>query len=164
VRTRITTRYAESRAADLRLVYGLAPLPALGTHTVQLHGVDVELRLLGASHQVIMGAWTETLACLDDARAGALPSTAEGVEGGLRVQFSAHTLRLAQVTLAERVVDIVNDYARDSHALVGDFPGSPFAVTALRAWEEKEGMAWRTWHSYPQVGELVETFTVVKPI
>lgn len=162
MRTRIATRFADSRAANLSLAFGLPPMRALGTHHVQLHGVDVELRVLGASHQVIVGPWSETVACLPD-RAAALPSHAESVEGGLWVQFSAHTLRLSPVDLAERVHGIVSDYGDDPQALIGDFPGARFAITALRAWEEKEGTAWRTWHSYPQAGELVETLTVVKP-
>lgn len=162
MRTRIATRFADSRAADLSLAFGLPPLRALGTHQVRLHGVDVELRVLGASHQVILGPWSETVACLPD-RAAVLPPRAEGIEGGLRVQFSAHTLRLSRVDLADRVHGIVADYGADPQALVGDFPGAGFAITALRAWEEKEGTAWRTWHSYPQAGELVETLTMVKP-
>lgn len=161
MRTSIDTRFADSRAADLSLAYGLPRLPALGTHHVVLHGVDVELRLLGASHQVVLGAWSETVACFPD-RAAALPGREEIVENGLMFQFAAQTLRLGEAALADRVAGIVRDCATDPQALVGDFPGSPLAITALRAWEEKDGTAWRTWHAYPQSGELVETRTVVR--
>ena len=51
---RIDTRFADSRAADLSLAYGLRPLPALGTHSVTLAGLTLELRVLGASHQVVL--------------------------------------------------------------------------------------------------------------
>jgi hypothetical protein len=161
VRTRIATRFADSRAADLSLAYGLPRLPALGTHHVLLHGIQVELRLLGASHQVVLGGWSETVACLPD-RAAALPAREEVLENGLRVQFAAHTLRFDEDALADRVAAIVRDCAADPLALVGDFPGSPYAITALKAWEERDGTAWRTWHAYPQAGELVETRTVVR--
>ncbi len=162
MRARIDTRFADSRAADLSLAYGLAPLPALGTHRVALSGMELELRVLGASHQVVLGGWSETVACLPD-RAGTLPSREETVGNGLRVWFAAHTLRLDEVSLADRVAGIVRDCTADERALVGEFPGSPMAVTALRAWAEKDGAAWRTWHAYPQAGELVETRSVVSP-
>jgi hypothetical protein len=161
VRTRIDTRFADSRAADLSLAYGLPRLPALGTHLVVLHGIEVELRVLGASHQVILGAWSETVACLPD-RADTLPAREESDVNGLLVQFGSQTLQLGELALAERVDAIAGDCAADPQALVGVFPGAPFAITALRAWEEKDGTAWRTWHAYPGTGELVETRTVVR--
>jgi hypothetical protein len=161
VRTRIDTRFADSRAADLSLAYGLPRLPALGTHLVELHGIGVELRVLGASHQVILGAWSETVACLPD-RADTLPAREQTMVNGLRVQFAAQTLQLTEYALFDRVAAIGRECAADPQALVGEFPGSPLAITALRAWEEKDGTAWRTWHAYPASGELVETRTVVR--
>jgi uncharacterized protein DUF2617 len=163
VRTRIETRFADSRAADLSLAYGLPRLPSVAEHFIVLHGVDVELRLLGASHQVIIGAWSETVACLPD-RADKLPAREEIVENGLRFQFAAQTLQLAGPALSDRVAGIIRECTLDEHAIVGSFPGSPLAITAVRAWEEKVGTAWRTWHVYPQGRELVETRTVVTPL
>ena len=49
------------------------------------------------------------------------------------MQFAAHTLQLDEVALADRVAGIVRDCETDERALVGEFPGSPLAVTALRA-------------------------------
>lgn len=163
MKARLDTRFADSRAADLSLAYGLRPLPALGTHRVRLPGLDLELRVLGASHQVVVGDWSETVACLPD-RTGALPAREESVAGGLRISFEAHCHRFDADTLAARVTGIVRDCETDEHALVGEFPGSPLAVTALRAWQVDGGAAWRTWHAYPQAGELVETLSVVRPL
>jgi hypothetical protein len=164
VRAHIDTRFADSRAADLSLAYGLPRMPSVGELRIKLHGVDVELRLLGASHQVVLGGWSETVACLPN-RNDVLPSRKETVENGLQVQFGAQTLRFAEFAgLSERVSGIVSECAADPMALVGEFPGLPLAITALRAWEEGAGMAWRTWHAYPQAGELVETRTVVRPL
>ncbi|MCT2584965.1 DUF2617 family protein [Actinophytocola gossypii] len=163
MRARLSTRFADSRAADLSLAYGLRPLPALGTHRVSLPGIDLELRVLGASHQVVVGDWSETVACLPD-RTGALPEREEVVAGGLRTTFEARCHRLDPDALAARVADIVRDCEADPHALVGEFPGSPLAVTALRAWPTATGAAWRTWHAYPQAGELVETLSEVAPV
>ena len=158
---RIETGFVDTRAADLSLAFGLPPLPAVGTHRLTLQGREVELRLLGASHQVIVGRWSETVACLPE-RATRLPSREESVVGGLHVWFAAQTLRLDGAGLTDRVSGIIRDCAADEHAIVGEFPGSPLAITAVRAWAEQDGVAWRTWHAYPKAAELVETRTVVR--
>lgn len=158
MRTTIDTRFADSRAADLSLAYGLRPLPALGTHTVTLGGFTVELRVLGASHQVVLGDWSETVACLPDRR-GALPAREERTVGDHVVRFEARCERPADFAAA--VSEVVASCAADPHALVAEFPGSPLAVTALSAAAVDAGVAWQTWHAYPQVGELVWTSSVV---
>ncbi len=163
MRAVLTTRYADSRATDLTLAYGLRPLAALGTHRVSLPGMEVELRILGASHQVVSGAWSETVACLP-AATGTLPEHEETVGGGFLSRFQARCHRLGPDELAARVAVIVRDCAADPQALVGQFPGSPSAVTALRVRAHPGGGArWWTWHAYPQAGELVETVSVVRP-
>jgi hypothetical protein len=160
VKARIETRFADSRAADLSLAYGLRPLPALGTHRVTLGGMTLELRVLGASHQVVIGSFSETVACLPD-RPGALPAQESLVAGDYAVRFSARCDRPADFEAA--VSRIVADCAADPHSLVAEFPGSPLAVTALSARAAGDGVRWDTWHAYPQVGELVWTSSVVSP-
>lgn len=164
MRTRITAPFADSRAADLSLVHGLAPLPALGSLAVVLPGVELELRVLGASHQVVLGErWSETVACLPESR-GELPEQREDVADGFHISFRARCERLASGELLARVGKIVRDCENDEHALVGEFSGSPAAVTALVARAEPGGRArWQTWHAYPQAGELVHTVSVVTP-
>jgi hypothetical protein len=160
VRARIETRFADSRAADLSLAYGLRPLPALGTHQVTLGGVTLELRVLGASHQVVLGSFSETVACLPD-RPGALPAEETRVVGDYAVRFSASCERPDDFAAA--VSRIVADCEADPHSLVAEFPGSPLAVTALSARAVDGGVGWTTWHAYPQAGELVWTSSVVSP-
>jgi hypothetical protein len=160
VRARIDTRFADSRAADLSLAYGLRPLPALGTHRVTLGGMTLELRVLGASHQVLLGDWSETVACLPD-RPGALPAREERTVGDYAVRFTASCDR--PVDFASAVTRVVAECETDPHSLVAEFPGSPLAVTALSAREADGGVCWQTWHAYPQVGELVWTSSVVSP-
>lgn len=163
MRTRIATTFADTRAADLSLAYGLAPLPALGAHAVSLPGLELELRVLGASHQVVLGDWSETVACLPE-RSGELPELVESVAGDYQVRFEARCQRLTPDELLASVGRIVADCAADEHALVGEFPGSPAAITALVARAEPAGGArWQTWHAYPQAGELVHTVSVVRP-
>jgi len=158
VRQTIDTRFADSRAADLSLAYGLRPLPALGTHTVTLGGVTVELRVLGASHQVVLGDWSETVACLPD-RLGALPSSEEQVVGDHVVRFTARCDHPDD--FGASVSRVIASCEADPNALVAEFPGSPLAVTALAASAVGDGVAWQTWHAYPQAGELVWTSSVV---
>lgn len=160
MRAHIETRFADSRAADLSLAYGLRPLPALGTHRVTLGGVTLELRVLGASHQVVIGDWSETVACLPD-RPGALPERETRTVGDYLVRFEASCSRPA--SFDETVSRIVAECEEDPHSLVAGFPGSPLAVTALSARPDKDGVRWETWHAYPQVGELVWTSSVVSP-
>jgi hypothetical protein len=159
VKARIETRFADSRAADLSLAYGLRPLPALGTHRVTLGGMTLELRVLGASHQVVIGDWSETVACLPS-QPGALPALSEKAVGDYTVRFEARCDRPSDFESA--VSRIVSECAADPHSLVAEFPGSPLAVTALSA-RFSGAVSWQTWHAYPQAGELVWTSSVVTP-
>ncbi|BCB77596.1 DUF2617 family protein [Phytohabitans flavus] len=141
----LDTPYADTTAGDLSFALGLPELPAL--HVLRLPGL--ELRLLGASHQVV---WTaaggarcvETVACLPG-REPHLPSTLDSA--GYRFESTVEEIDAASALWAE--------LAADPQALVGVFPGDPNAVTALRA----DPQGWRTWHAYPQTGELVTTRT-----
>lgn len=47
------------------------------------------------------------------------------------------------------------------HGLAGTFPGSPYAFTAMLAQRIEGQVRWRTWHAYPQEGQLVVTRTRV---
>lgn len=163
MRALITAPFADSRAADLSLAYGLDRLPALGTHHVERPGVRLELRVLGASHQVVVEAgdarWSETVACLPGRDGGALPAREDTVLDGLPARFEARYLQLAPAVLAARVRALRDRCEEHPHALVGTFPGSPLAATAVLV--DPRASGWRTWHAYPQTGELVETRSVV---
>lgn len=161
----IATAFADSRAADLSLAYGLVPLPALSTHQVAVPGARVDLRVLGASHQVVVEVggipWSETVACLPD-RPGSLPAHDTMDSGPLRSRFRSCCRRLAPARLAEHVRVVVRRCEGHPRALVGAFPGSPLAITALLVQDRAGGgVGWRTWHAYPQTGELVTTTSVV---
>lgn len=168
MRASIAAPFADSRTADLRLAYGMQRLPALGIHSVVLAGAHLELRVLGASHQVVVdldgATWSETVACLagHDTHPRALPESDEQRAGGLRSRFVSRCVRLEPVAFAARVHAVRQWCDGRSDALVGTFPGSPLAVTALLVAPATAGRAgWRTWHAYPQTGELVETTSLV---
>ena len=76
--TNLNTAYTDTRAGDLAWALGRAALPALAVLDLEVgdgHGLraQVELRLLGASHQVLVdagrGECSETVACLPGSQA-----------------------------------------------------------------------------------------------
>ncbi|KAB1910771.1 DUF2617 family protein [Micromonospora sp. AMSO31t] len=154
--------YVDTRAADLSLDLGGPERPALHVREVTLPGgLRLRMRLLGASHQVVCGDLTETVACLPG-RPPHLPDALHDETAGYR--FSATVLRPAGDGLRTRVAALRADLADDPYALVGVFPGDEDAVTALAVRPEPPAgsVSWRTWHAYPQTNELVLTETVVK--
>ena len=52
--TTLKTAYTDTRAGDLAWALGREPLPALAALDLELDGAQVQLRLLGASHQVLL--------------------------------------------------------------------------------------------------------------
>lgn len=163
--TAIETPYADTRAGELTWQLGLPHLDALATLELELIGGTLELRLLGASHQAVLQVGdvhlSEVVACLGEVSA-ALPQEAERDLGNGSYSFTSDVLTLDEGTFAERVEELVQGLEGNPRALVGTFPGSPHAVTALVAETDQQGVTWRTWHAYPQSGELVVTRTVVR--
>ncbi|NBE82469.1 DUF2617 family protein [Micromonospora rubida] len=160
--------YVDTSAADLSLALGDAERPALHVLDLDLPaGVRLRLRLLGASHQVVLRAagveLTETVACLPG-HPPELPATRLDEANGYR--FTATVLRPAGTELSDRVAALRAELANDPYALVGVFPGDADAVTALavRPAPPHGTVAWRTWHAYPQTNELVLTETVVATV
>jgi hypothetical protein len=121
-------------------------------------------------------ALVETVACLPGRRPE-LPAVLADPATGYR--FTARVLRPDSATMSARTAALRRELAEDPYALIGVFPGGPEAITALRLHRagirtRLDGVGdigagaigageigWRTWHAYPQSGELVETETVV---
>ena len=60
--------------------------------------------------------------------------------------------------LLEQIESEVEGHARAGlPALLGRFPGNELAVTAVTADTDDDALIWRTWHTYPQAGEVVVT-------
>jgi hypothetical protein len=160
----LATPYLDTRADQLTFSLGRPPRPALAVAVADLGdgpgGPAVELRLLGASHQVLAGPVAETLACEADAAGGGPPPLVERRIGGLAYRFASRVRACGRAELSARVAALWERLAGEPHALCGVFPGSPDAVTALRAARAADGaLTWRTWHVYPQAGQIVETRT-----
>lgn len=126
------------------------PAPATARFVFPTH--EVELCILGSSHQVrVHGASTlcETVACLG--RGQSLP--ARHYETGYR--FASSVERLHPAAFEILVARLVECADRDERTMLGRFPGHPQALTMVHV--GADGRRWATWHTYPQDGEVVRT-------
>lgn len=155
----IAAAFRDTCASDLSLRLGLAPQPALSTLTVEVAGSDVELRLLGHSHQVLTragaGLLSEVVACLPGR--GGLPAATRQALPDADYHFRSHVATLTPPALARRAERLRDDFSEHPAALVGAFPGWPYALTVVVALPGDAELAWRSWHLYPQTAELVFT-------
>lgn len=169
--------YADTRAAELAYALGLTALPALKVVDVAIGGLELQLRILGSSHQVLVRGdleLSETVACLGDGHAhGAGPRVAlplpasshselRSSDGELWSYAMAAAVERLDASRIEGLAGLIGDLSRRPGGLVGVFPGEPHAFTGLRATGEPGGVRWETWHAYPQAGELVRTRTTVR--
>ncbi|WP_159941501.1 MULTISPECIES: DUF2617 family protein [unclassified Nocardiopsis] len=164
----ISTPFVDTRADDLVWTLGHPLVEALAARTLRVPGARVELRVLGASHQVALTPeaaapaadtpLVETVACLPGLPGG-LPDRAE--RSG-RYRFTSLVERLSRTALTRRVDRLRREVADSPDGLLVAFPGDPLAVTALSLSRDRAGRTrWRTWHAYPQSGELVTTSSTV---
>jgi hypothetical protein len=162
--TNLKTAYTDTRADDLAWALGREPLPALAVLDLELSGAKLQLRLLGASHQVLLeedqGSCSETVACMPGSSTP-LPLGVAKRLGDWEYDFAARVERLSQGSFAGRAQDLLALVADHPHGLAGTFPGSPYAFTAMLAQRIEGQVRWRTWHAYPQEGSLVVTRTSV---
>ncbi|MFK4065241.1 DUF2617 family protein [Streptomyces sp. NPDC029674] len=162
--TTLKTVYTDTRAEDLAWALGREPLPALATLDLELADAKMQLRLLGASHQVLLedeqGGCSETVACIPGSSTP-LPLGVSKRVGEWEYEFAARVETLSPGQFAGRAQELLALVAEHPHGLAGVFPGSPHAFTALLAQRHEGSLMWRTWHAYPQEGQLVATRTRV---
>lgn len=160
--TTLKTSYTDTRAADLAWALGREPLPALAVLDLELSGAKLQLRLLGASHQVLLEeegrSCSETVACMPGSSTP-LPLGVSKRIGEWEYEFAARVETLTQGAFAGRAQELLALVADHPHGLAGTFPGSPHAFTAMLAQRHEGQVRWRTWHAYPQEGQLVVTRT-----
>lgn len=148
----IASPFVDTCAADLRLGLGLAPVEPLATCFV----AGADLRVLGASHQVVIETedepFTETIAYLPHVP---MPLPERHTAPGYSLRTSV--THLAPDALRDAVNAFVPALGERDDAVVARFPGNDLALTALVAERRDDVLTWRTWHVYPQHGELVET-------
>ncbi|MFF8381012.1 DUF2617 family protein [Streptomyces sp. NPDC015661] len=160
--TTLKTSYTDTRAADLAWALGREPLPALAVLDLELSGAKLQLRLLGASHQVLLEEegrhCSETVACMPGSSTP-LPLGVSKRVGEWEYEFAARVETLSQGSFAGRAQELLALVADHPNGLAGTFPGSPHAFTAMLAQRHEGQVRWRTWHAYPQEGQLVVTRT-----
>ncbi|MFG2330057.1 DUF2617 family protein [Streptomyces sp. NPDC048604] len=160
--TTLKTTYTDTCAADLAWALGREPLPALAVLDLELTGVKLQLRLLGASHQVLLedeqGDCSETVACMPGSSTP-LPLGVSKRVGDWEYEFAARVENLSRGSFAGRAQELLALVADHPHGLAGMFPGSPYAFTAMLAQKHEGQVRWRTWHAYPEEGQLVVTRT-----
>ncbi|MFC7976477.1 DUF2617 family protein [Streptomyces cinereoruber] len=160
--TTLKTSYTDTRAADLAWALGREPLPALAVLDLELSGAKLQLRLLGASHQVLLEeegrTCSETVACMPGSSTP-LPLGVSKRVGGWDYEFAARVETLSDGSFAGRAQELLALVADHPNGLAGTFPGSPHAFTAMLAQRHEGQVLWRTWHAYPQEGQLVVTRT-----
>jgi uncharacterized protein DUF2617 len=168
--TTLHTPYTDTRAGDLAWCLGKEPLPALATVDLDLKGhrtttVKVQMRLLGASHQVLLhtagGGCSETVACMSGSSTPLPLGVAKRI-GDWEYEFAARVETLPPDIFAARAQELLELVADHPNVLAGRFPGDPHAFTAMFVQRDPAGEAgdevhWRTWHAYPQEGRLVTT-------
>lgn len=158
--TTLQVPYVDTSAGELVWTLDHPQVPALSAHSVALPGADVELRVLGASHQVVLRydgtEVIETVACLPGVEPY-LPETAVRPANGRTYTFES---RVADVTTGE-LRHQVSELRRDGDVFLATFPAEPDAVTALRLDGDASGVRWRTWHVYPRNRQIVHTSTEV---
>ncbi|KUH38825.1 MULTISPECIES: DUF2617 family protein [Streptomyces] len=153
----LDTPYLDTDADQLSFALGLPSRGALAERTVTVAGVEVHLRLLGASHQVFAGPVRETVACLPGSAPRGLPESAARDFDGRRYSFGARTQTLDAAAFGAEVARIRDRADAHPRALYGLFPGSVDAVTALTVDADDTGLSWRTWHTYPGSRRIVAT-------
>ncbi|MFN8105480.1 MAG: DUF2617 family protein [Acidimicrobiia bacterium] len=161
----ISTPYADTDARQLSWHLGVARVPALAVRTVEVLGGRCELRLLSASHQVIAALdggedVSEVVAC-DQAAAAALPATVSHEFAHATYRFRSRVEACGPAAAACTAERLTERYADHPHALVGVYPGSPHAVTAVVV-RPGPPLSWLTWHVYPQSGEVAATAAVIE--
>lgn len=145
----IATPYQDTAAAGLRFSTATGRLPAVAAATID----GLEVRILGASHQVVHPGGIETVACLPS-DGEPLPRAAWNEHHG---RFSSTVTTLDPDRFAVVAAHQIRPLQDDPRAVVAHFPGHPDAVTAVRV--DGDAAGWETWHLYPQHGEIVHTRT-----
>lgn len=162
--TTIQTTYSDTKTDDLAWELGREALPSLATLDLELGGASVQLRVLGASHQVLLDCadsrCSETVACIPGSSTP-LPLGVSKRLDGLDYEFAARVETLTPGSFAGRAQELLALVAEHPHGLAGTFPGTPYAFTALLAQRLGGQVHWRTWHAYPQERRLVATRTRV---
>lgn len=170
----LSVPYRDVRASELSWSLDAPDQQFLHSGRHPVGELDVEVRILGASHQILVRTaeqtrlvCRETVACRD-AAPGPLPPAAERELGdGYHYEVRCE-VREVDSDHFSAWASALRDYAGVlPDATVAVFPANPDAVTAVVVEPLPSrlcGVLWRTWHTYPHAGgggDVVATRTVL---
>ena len=170
----LSVPYRDVRASELSWSLEAPDQPPLHSGRHPVGPLDVEVRILGASHQILVRTadhdrliCRETVACREDAP-GPLPIAIEReLDDGYHYEVRCEVREVAAEYFPAWAAAL-RDYAGAlPDATVGVFPAIPDAVTAVVVEPlpaRLSGVLWRTWHTYPHSGgggDVVATRTVL---
>ncbi|MYR07067.1 DUF2617 family protein [Gordonia sp. SID5947] len=168
--TRLQVRYADTSARRLTFSLTAELQEPLARCDRRIGARTLSLRLLGASHQVVVDDGVhrlcETVACL--------PGIDEPLPASVDTDGYTFTSRIEPCE-TDRMESVVGDLDRrvgdhlaaGAPAVMGHFPGLPLAITAViaaAADDDDDTISWQTWHTYPQNSELVVTSSKLRRI
>ncbi|MGV9479630.1 DUF2617 family protein [Gordonia aichiensis] len=158
--TDLDVEFSDTRAGQLGFSLTAAPREPLATADHTIGTLTFSIRLLGASHQIVVHddahELCETVACLPDITT-ALQDSFQ-TDGYV---FSSRVIECTPRAMTDMLGQIETEIEGHANAglpaLLGRFPGSALAVTAVTGDFDDDALTWRTWHTYPQAGEVVIT-------
>jgi hypothetical protein len=170
----LSVPYRDVRASELSWSLEAPDQPSLHSDRHPIDLLDVEVRILGASHQILVRTadrgrliCRETVACRQDAP-GRLPMAIERELGdGYHYEVRCEVREVAAEYFPTWAAALRDYAAALPDATVAVFPAIPDAVTAVVLEPlpaRLHGVLWRTWHSYPHPaggGDVVATRTVL---
>lgn len=163
---RLSVLPADVSGAGLRLTLNApAPVPLASSTLIHPDGTELVLGVLGASHVVSVGRFTEQVSCTVLVDSAELPPHAQGPGYQLRSDIVTHD----DQSFRRIATDLRTHCERDSGWLGGSFPGDEAALTALCAEPDGPGWRWQTWHLYPDLaggpsgGTIVHTVSRWQP-
>lgn len=168
----LSVPYKDVRASELSWSLEAPDQPPLHARRHPVGALDVEVRILGASHQVLVRVGErlicrETVACREPAP-DPLPIAIEReLDDGYHYEVRCEVRAVSAAAFSAWVLAL-HDYAGALvDATVAVFPATPDAVTAVVVEPlpvRLHGVLWRTWHTYPHSGgggDVVATRTVL---
>lgn len=162
----LNAEYVDCAAGQLAWSLDAPNMKALSVVPLGTGSVRLEMRILGTSHQMLLTedkqlVLRETVACLPKTEP-VLPSEERAHLEGWEYTFHSEVETLGAEAFKKKVHELLNRYERRQDAIVGIFPGDVLAVTALAGKIDEDVVAWETWHTYPETGEIVSTRTEVR--
>ena len=170
----LSVPYRDVSASELSWSLEAPDQPPLHSDRHPVGSLDVEVRILGASHQILVRTadrgrlvCRETVACRQ-ATPGPLPVAIEReLDDGYHYEVRCEVREVAADHFPAWAAALRDYVGGLPEATIAVFPAIPDAITAVVVEPlpaRLHGVLWRTWHTYPHAGgggDVVATRTVL---